>query len=310
MPSHTHISIISPVYGSLNTLPELIERVEASLAPLTSDYEIILVDDCGPGEAWQIISAEANKNAKVKGIKLSRNFGQHYAISAGLDQSNGDWVIVMDCDLQDVPENIPALYHKAQEGYDIVWALRIEKQHSFFKRLFSRLFYGVLSWLTGVPYDHRIANFGVYSRKVINEVCQLKEHIRFFPSMVRWVGFNSTTLEVKHGARIDGESSYNLSKLINLAIEIILAYSDKPLRLAVKLGLFISISSLALILITIVRYALGFIYVEGYFSIILSIWLLGGIIIFILGVVGLYIGKTFEGVKNRPIYIVDEKVNC
>lgn len=284
--------------------------MEASIAPLSEHYEIVLVDDCGPGNAWEVISEEARKNPKVKGLKLSRNFGQHYAISAGLHYSQGEWVVVMDCDLQDVPEAIPELYQKAQEGFDVVLALRISKQHSFFKRLFSRLFYGVLSWLTGVPYDHRVANFGVYNRKVIAAITGLKEHIRFFPSMVQWVGFNRTTLEIQHGERIDGESGYDLKKLLNLALEIILAYSDKPLRLTVKLGLFISLGTFVLILVTIIRYLLGQIVVPGYFSIILSVWLLGGMIIFILGVVGLYVGKMFEGVKNRPIYIVDETVNC
>ena len=305
-----HISIISPIYGSLNVLPELVQRIETSVATLTENYEIILVDDCGPGNAWALIQEESNKNPKVKGLKLSRNFGQHYAISAGLDQSKGEWVVVVDCDLQDLPESIPDLYQKAQEGFDLVLAARVDKQHSFFKKLFSWLFYGVLSWLTGVPYDHQIGNFGIYHRKVINAICELKEHIRFFPSMVRWVGFNSTTLPIKHGERVDGKSSYSLNKLLNIALEIILAYSDKPLRMAVKLGLSISFVTLALIVITIVRYLLGQIIVPGYFSIILSVWLLGGIIIFILGVVGLYVGKTFEGVKNRPIYIIDEKVNC
>jgi len=304
---HLLISVVSPVYGSLNVLPELVKRITESVSTISPHFEIILVDDRGPGEAWNIISDLSKQNSHVKGVKLSRNFGQHYAITAGLDHCKGEWVVVMDCDLQDPPESIPYLYQTAlKEDASTVWAIRTERKHSFFKQLGSRLFYKTLSWLTGIDYDHRIANFGIYHRRVIDAVCALKENIRFFPSMVRWVGFKSTTMEVVHGERTDGNSSYSLGKLMNLALDIMLAYSDKPLRMAVKLGLFISLSSLLLIVITVIRYALGVITVEGYFSTILSLWLLGGIIIFILGIVGLYIGKTFEGVKERPVYIVEE----
>lgn len=305
-------SIISPVYASLNALPELVERSVSSMHQMgldSKEFEIILVDDCGPGNPWEIIEGLSKEYPQVKGIKLSRNFGQHYAISAGLEHSQGEWIVVMDCDLQDQPEEIAKLYKKAQEGYEIVWAKRHERKHSFFKQLGSRLFYTILSYLTGLKYDHQVANFGIYHRKVINAIVELKEHIRFFPSMVRWVGFKSTSINVEHAKRMDGESSYNFSKLFNLALDIMLAYSDKPLRLAVKLGLTISLAALVVILITIVRYFMGLITVEGYLSIILSVWLLGGLIIFILGMVGLYIGKTFEGVKERPLYIVDKKTN-
>ncbi len=310
-------SVVIPVYGSLNLLPELVERLSNTLSSIVAlsektdqkQYEIILVDDCGPGEAWMIIQNLAKQFQYVKGIKLSRNFGQHYAISAGLDNVSGEWTIVMDCDLQDLPEEIPAMFAKTKDGFDIVLGQRINRTDNFIKKSFSKLFYATLSYLSGLEYDPSIANFGVYNREVINAVTGLKEKIRFFPSMVKWVGFKSISIGIKHGERKDGESGYSFNKLINLALDIMLAYSDKPLRLAVKLGLTISIISMLLILITIIRYALGLIYVEGYFSIILSVWFLGGLIIFILGMVGLYIGKTFEGVKNRPIYIIDETTN-
>jgi len=304
-----YLSIVSPVYGSINNLSELIDRIEKSVLSITDSYEIILIDDCGPGDAWSKIEELAQKNKNIKAVKLSRNFGQHYAISAGLELAEAEWVVVMDCDLQDRPEEIPRLHKATQRGYDIVLAKRAARQDGFLKRLGSKSFYRLLSYLTDVEYNEQIGNFGIYNNKVIQSINQLREKNRYFPTMVKWVGYSSTAIEIEHDARKEGESGYSLNKLLNLAIDIILSNSDKPLRLAVKLGLLISCSSIIFALITVVRYCMGEIWVLGYFSTILSIWLLSGIIIFILGIVALYIGKTFEGVKNRPIYIIDKTIN-
>lgn len=274
--------------------------------PLTGSFELILVDDCSPDDAWQGIRALATADERVRGLRLARNFGQHYAISAGLEISRGQWVVVMDCDLQDRPEEIPALLEKASQGFEVVQARRLKRQDSYAKRLLSRGFYWLLSWLTGTAHDPMVANFGVYHRKVIDQVCSMKEHIRYFPTMIRWVGFRATTLDVTHGHRQQGSSAYNLRKLARLALDIVLAYSDKPLRYTVKAGILISFISLLFALYVIIRAVGGGYQVLGYASLMASIWLLSGMIIFILGIVGLYVGKTFEGVKNRPVYIITE----
>ena len=302
----THISVISPVYKANNIISELVNRISITLSTISSDYEIILVDDNCPDDSWSLIKTIAAENKKVKGFKLSRNFGQHYAITAGLQQAKGDWVVVMDCDLQDVPEEIPKLYNKATEGYDIVLAARQQRQDSFLKMLSSKLFYGVLGYLTGVKQDSRVANFGIYSKKVIKSIVEMPESIRYFPTMVKWVGFKRTTIPVKHSDRAEGKSSYNFKRLINLALDIMLAYSDKPIRLTIKFGLFISLISFAFVLITFYKYLIGDILVLGYSSLIISIWFLSGALMVVLGVIGLYVGKTFEGVKKRPHYIIDE----
>ncbi|EMR04268.1 glycosyltransferase family 2 protein [Cesiribacter andamanensis] len=308
-PSPVHISVISPVYGAVATLPELVHRVSHALQPLTSEFEIILVDDRGPGPAWETITALAGQHSFVRGVRLSRNFGQHYAITAGLEHARGEWVVVMDCDLQDVPEEIPHLYAKAREGYDAVLARRAVRQDGFFKRTSSLLFYRILSYLTGVPYDNTVANFGIYHARMITAIVSMGDKIRYFPSMVSWVGFAQTSLDVKHASRAEGNSAYNFAKLLRLALDIILSFSDKPLRLTVKLGTLISLFSLVGALIVIIQYLRGAILVMGYASLIVSIWLLAGIVIALIGVVGLYIGKIFEAVKNRPVYIVADKVN-
>jgi len=303
------LSIVSPVYRAEKIIPVLVDRIEKSVSEITSDYEIILVEDCGPDNSWEAIEQIAENNKHVIGIKLSRNFGQHYAITAGLDHVSGDWIVVMDCDLQDRPEEIPCLYKKATEGYDIVLAERFERQDSFLKRLSSTLFYKVLSYLTGVKQDRTVANFGIYSKKTIEAVCSMRESIRYFPTMVNWVGFKRTKLKVEHASRYEGKTTYNFKRLLNLALDIILAYSDKPLRLTVKIGAFISSLSILAAIYTLILWLLDKITVMGYTSLIISIWFLSGIMILILGMVGLYIGKTFEGVKNRPIYVIAKKVN-
>lgn len=305
-----YFSIVSPVYRAEGLVDELVRRIQASIGPLTENYEIILVDDRGPDNSWARIQAQATRDPRVRGLRLSRNFGQHKAITAGLDQARGEWVVVMDCDLQDQPEGIPALYQHAKTGgFDIVFARRVERQDSWLKRLGSRVFYQLLSYLTETKQDPAIANFGIYHRKVVAAVLAMRESIRYFPTMVRWVGFRAGGLAVAHAERAEGTSSYNLRRLVNLALDIILAYSDKPLRLTVKLGLGISAGAFLMVLVTLVRYLLGHTWEAGYVSLIVSIWFFAGLLLSVLGMVGLYLGKTFEQVKNRPIYLIDERTD-
>lgn len=300
-----HISIISPVYNAEKIIPELVQRIVDSVSKITHDYEIVLVEDGGPDNSWAVIEQEAKLNSKIKGVKLSRNFGQHYAITAGLDNVGGDWIVVMDCDLQDRPEEIGLLYSKALEGYDVVLARRNQRKDNFIKKTMSAVFYRTMGYLTGSEQDETVANFGIYSSKVIAETSKMRESIRYFPTMVKWVGFKTSKVNVQHDFRIEGESSYNLKKLLRLALDIILAFSDKPIRLVVKFGLSVTLFSLLFASYNIFKWITGDNYVMGYTSLIISIWFLSGIMISILGIIGLYIGKTFEGVKNRPIYVIE-----
>lgn len=303
------ISIVSPVYAAENLVEELVSSIIENVTLLTDTYEIILVDDCGPDNSWAKIMAICAQNEKVKGIRLSRNFGQHYAITAGMAHAQGEWVIIMDCDLQDVPAEIPRLFAKAQEGNDIVFAQRVERQDGFLKRLSSAVFYKVFSYLTDTKQDKTVANYGIYHRKVIDAILSMKDNIRYFPTMSQWVGFSKAYLPVMHAARKEGRSSYSFKKLLELAFNNMIAFSDKPLRLVVKLGLLIVLFSLGMVVFYVYKYLNNEIIILGYASLMISLWLLSGILIFIIGVVGIYIGKTFERVKDRPTYIVDKKVN-
>ncbi|UGS23654.1 glycosyltransferase family 2 protein [Flavobacterium channae] len=303
------LSVVSPVYRAELVLEELVERISNSIPSSFNSYEIILVDDFSPDKSWQKIVEISSKNSNVRGFKLSRNFGQHYAITAGLNQVFGDYVVVLDCDLQDQPEEIEKLFNASQKGFDIVLARRYERKDSLYKKTVSKLFYKTLSYLTGTKQDATVANFGIYSKQVIDEVVKLEEKIKYFPTMVKWVGFSTSYVNVEHASRSEGKSNYNLKKLLNLALDIILAYSDKPLRLIIKFGLSIAMVSFLMVIYVLFEKITGKVSVSGYASLIISIWFLSGCLLTTLGVVGLYIGKIFEGVKNRPSYIIEKSTD-
>lgn len=304
-----HISVVSPVYRAENIVSELVKQVSEAVLSITDSFEIILVNDASPDASWEKITEECKADKRVKGINLSRNFGQHYAITAGLSYAKGEWVVVMDCDLQDRPDEIPNLYRKAMEGYDSVFAQRKVRHDGFLKKNLSKLFYKLFSYLTETKQDASVANFGIYHYKVIEALLSMRDQIRFFPTMVQWVGFRKYYLPVKHSERFEGKSSYNFKGLFRLALNTIIAFSDKPLRLTVKLGFFITLVSFIVMFTYLIMYFTGSIKVLGFTTLIISFWLLSGIIIFILGFVGLYIGKMFEKVKDRPTFIVKETIN-
>ncbi|MFN8207842.1 MAG: glycosyltransferase family 2 protein [Bacteroidales bacterium] len=307
--STPELSIVSPVYRGEKLTDELVRRIISAVEPLALNFEIVLVEDGSTEASWNKIAENCVRDKRVKGIRLSRNFGQHQAITAGLAHVKGTWVVVMDCDLQDQPEEIPALYARALQGFDIVQGKREERQDGFFKRSFSKTFYRVLGYLTDTRQDSSIANFGIYHQKVIRAILSMGDPIRYFPAMVRWVGFRQTSIPVAHAPRIAGSTSYSFRKLLRLGLDVILSFSEKPLRLTVKLGLTISFLSLLMAVYFLVRYLEGKILISGWASLIVSIWFLAGIIIFLIGTVGLYIGKTFESSKNRPVFIIDESIN-
>lgn len=283
-------------------------RIRESVSPITDEFEIILVNDASPDNTWSEIEKQCAADKRVKGLDLSRNFGENYAISAGLRYATGDWIVVMDCDLQNRPEDIPLLYAKAQEGYDIVYARRVHKKFGFFKRLSSKIYHGVLGWLSGVKQDSSVAEFGIYSAQVIAEYNKLPEVARSFANLITALGFKSAAVDVTHAERGDGETSYTFSKLCKVAFDVILSNSNKPLKIAVGLGAVIVAFSLILIVYTFIEHLVSP-QPAGFSSTFISIWLLGGLNIFILGVVGLYVDRIFNQVKGRPLFIVAKTLN-
>jgi polyisoprenyl-phosphate glycosyltransferase len=301
------LSVVVPVYGCPEMLAELHTRLVAALETLPGLFEILLVNDACPAGSWDAIKSIASHDPRVKGIDLSRNFGQHRAITAGLDCALGAWVVVMDCDLQDRPEEIPRLYAKAVEGNDIVLGRRVNRVDSRRKKLGSRFFYSLLSYLTDTRIDADICNFGIYGRPVIDAIKSMREELRFFPLLVRWVGFKSTTVEIEHAGRSGGSSGYTFSKLMKLATDTMLAYSDKPLRITIQLGGLIAIISIIFAIYVLVQALTTHIPVMGWASLMVSIWFLAGLLIMILGMIGIYLGKAYSEAKDRPLYLIREK---
>ncbi len=303
------LSVISPIYKGEKMLDELVSRIETSVETFTKDYEIILVNDCSPDDSWNRIKEICAKDKKVKGVNLSRNFGQHYAITAGLTESTGEWVVVMDCDLQDRPEEIPNLYQKAQEGYDTVFAELIERDDKFLKKFTSRAFSYFFAYFTDSPVGKKTNNFGIYHRKVVDAVLSMGDYIRCFPVEVRWVGFRIGYHPVVKDARAEGTSGYTWAKLFAFAFNNIIAFSNKPLRMAMRLGFYIVLAAILLVMYFVIRYLAGGIGVSGFTTLVVSVWLIAGILISLIGMVGIYLGSVFDKVKDRPTFIIKEKLN-
>lgn len=290
-------------------LEELVRRIHEAVRPLTSNYEIVLVNDCSPDSSWKKITEICAKDKLVKGINLSRNFGQPYAITAGLSYAQGDYVAVIDCDLQNKPEDLPAMYRKALEGFDVVSARRVVREDTFLKRMSSAIFHKVYDFLSGFETDKAVAEFGIYSRKIVNVYCSIPEYSRSFVELIHTLGFKKATVDVLHDHRLEGKSSYNLYRLLKLSFNSIISNSNRPLYLAVTLGLIMSLLSFMMAIYNIFAKFIGLNEVEGYTSTIFSIWFVGGILLFMMGVVGLYVGKIFDQVKGRPVFIVSETLN-
>ncbi|MBL4774713.1 MAG: glycosyltransferase family 2 protein [Mariprofundus sp.] len=300
-----HLSVVIPVYKAETCMHELQQRLLASLEPLTADFEVLFIEDCGGDQSWDLICGIAQADPRFKGMQFSRNFGQHYGITAGLDYCTGDWVVVMDCDLQDAPEEIPKLYHKAQEGFDVVLAQRINRKDKTKKKLSSMIFYRLFNYLTDMNYDPSVGNFRIMSAKVVHNCRRMREGLRFLPGMVEWMGFANAKIEVEHGTRFAGESTYTFRKLLKLGTDTIIAYSDKPLRMSIKLGFSIAALSFLFGAALLIYAMLYNIPILGWSSLIISLYFLGGIIIANLGIIGIYLGKTFDETKKRPLYIIN-----
>jgi len=305
-----HISVVIPVYKAEACLQELYRRLVSALSTISKDFEILMIEDCGGDRSWDIICELSRQDPRVRGFRFSRNFGQHYGITAGLDNARGEWVVVMDCDLQDQPEDIPRLYKKAQEGFDVVLALRAERKDSLFKRLSSYLFFKLFRYLSGLDYNGDAGNFRIVSRKVADSYRKMRENLRLFGALITWMGFPTAAIEVKHAERPAGKSSYTFRKLLRLAGDTVIAYSDKPLRVTVKFGLVISLIAFAFGIYFIVGTIFYNQPVAGWPSLIVSLYFLGGVIISILGIIGIYLGKVFDEVKGRPLYIIADRTDA
>lgn len=304
-----NISVVIPVYGCRAALPELHRRLVSSIEGMGCTFEIVLVDDNCPQNSWEEIERICKLDKRVIGVRLSRNFGQIRAITAGLDICRGDWVVVMDCDLQDRPEAIPQLWSKAQEGWDVVFVQRAKRKDSATTKFLSRSFYKVYEWFTDGSYDPTISNFSIASRKVIDSYCTMREHNRGYTTFIKWLGFKQTAIAIEGDERFDGESSYTMRRKLHMAFELITSQSTKPLKMSVGIGFAISMAAFIYLIILIIRKLVDPTVAMGWTSMVGTVFLMGGLNLSFIGMTGLYIGNIFDEVKARPLYVISTILN-
>ncbi len=302
------LSVVVPVYGCADCLETLHRRLTVVLRSLTQSYEILLVDDCAPDGAWQVITRLGAADRRVRGIRLSRNFGQHAAITAGLAECRGARAVVMDCDLQDPPEALPQLYRKALEGHDIVLARRKRKRQSALRRLASALYWRALAAISNRRFDGEFGAFSVVSRPVIDAYLRFQDRDRHYLFILYWLGFDTVAIEYEHAERHSGASSYSLRALLRHALNGIVFQTTTVLRWIVYIGFLVSSAGAALAAYLVYLY-FSRTPPPGWTSLAVLLLVLGGFIIMSTGVTGLYIGKIFEQVKGRPLYVIDKRVN-
>ncbi len=305
--SGVEISVVVPVYGCRQSLRLLHGRISATLRSITASYEIVLVDDCDREGSWEVVAQLAREDRAVKAFRLSRNFGQHAAITAGLAQCTGRWAVVMDCDLQDPPEAIAELYRVALAGNDVVLARRKRKRHSLFRRLAARGYFRLMKILAEARLDGEFGSFSIISRKVVDAFLRFQDQDRHYLFILNWLGFGTVTIEYEHAFRHSGESSYGLGDLIRHAIGGMFFQTTVLLRWIVYVGFWVSCAGFFLAAYYLYMYFAHSVY-PGFTSLAVLILLIGGFIIMSTGVAGLYVGKVFDQVKGRPLYIIDKSI--
>jgi dolichol-phosphate mannosyltransferase len=303
------LSVVVPVYRCEECLRALYDRVTRAVAEITPRYEIIFVDDRSPDGSWSSLRELTALDSHVKAVRLSRNFGQHAAITAGLAESRGSRVVVMDCDLQDPPEEIPRLYATAEQGYDIVFARRRSRRHSLFRRGAARLYFKLMNVFLGTSIEGEYGSFSIISRRIADEFLAFRDRDRHYLLILYWLGFEHTSIDVAHSERHGGRSAYSLGALLRHAADGVFFQTTKLLRWIVYLGLLIALAGFALAAILVIAYLAGATPPTGYTSLAVLILVSTGTVLTSVGVAALYLGKVFEQVRGRPLYVVDERIH-
>lgn len=301
------LSIVIPVYGCEDCLRALHERLRAATSPIDPRAEIVFVDDRSPDDSWRVLGELAAADPNVKLVRLSRNFGQHAAITAGLASATGSWIAVMDCDLQDPPEHIPKLWAKAQEGYEVVLSKRRTRRGSPVRRATGRAYYALRNRLTGSEMYTNYTNLSLISRKVADAFLTLRDNDRQYLLIIDWLGYRRTEIEVEQDERFAGRSSYGWRSLVRVAVDGIFFQSTVLLRWIVYAGFLLAFLGVLLAAYTMIVYAFGR-PLPSWTGLPVLILVLTGFMIVSLGVTALYVGKIFDQVKGRPLYVIDTKV--
>jgi dolichol-phosphate mannosyltransferase len=301
------LSVVIPIYGCADSLRALYDGLRATLGPLTPSYEIVLVDDRSQDDSWHLVSELARADPRIKAMRLSRNFGQHAAITAGLAHCTGRFTVVMDCDLQDPPEEIARLYAKALEGYDVVFTRRPRRRQPLLRRISGSIYFRVRKALVGGNLENNMPNMSLLSRKVVDAYLTLGDQDRQYLLIVDWLGFRQSVVDIEQDDRYAGKSSYTWGALLRVAIDGIFFQSTAMLRWIVYSGFVIAVLGLALLAYAVAVLIAGRA-LPDWTALPMLILLLTGFLTIAGGVTGLYIGKIFEQVKGRPLYVVDVEI--
>ena len=298
------LSVVIPLFEELETLPELYRRLKATLPSLAADYEVIFVDDGSRDGTARFLREIASRDSHLTVIELSRNFGHQVAICAGLDESRGATVAVMDGDLQDPPEVLPLFLDKLREGYDVVYAIREKRKESWLQRASYALFYRLLKRIASIDIPLDAGDFCVMKRRMVDMLAAMPERNRFLRGIRSWVGMDQVGLAYERHARFAGKPKYTFARLIYLALDGLVSFSYLPLRAITTMGLGISMISIGLAAFyTIKRITIG-LNPPGFATVTVALFFLSGVQLITIGVIGEYVGRIFEEVKQRPLYLV------
>jgi polyisoprenyl-phosphate glycosyltransferase len=306
--STPELSVVIPVYGCAGCLPALHERLHASLDGAVPEWEVVFVDDRSVDGGWEVLEALAARSARVRALRLSRNFGQHAAITAGLAEARGRWTVVMDCDLQDPPEEIPVLHRTALEGYDIVFGRRRRRHERGFRRMATRAYLWTVNRFLKLDIDGSYGSFSIISDRVREAFLELRDKDRHYLFILYWLGFEHTSVDVGREERHAGTSAYTFTTLVRHALDGIFFQTTVLLRWIVYFGFALSFLGAVLAAVFVAIYFTGHPY-PGWTSLSVLLLIVGGFIIMSTGVAGLYIGKIFDQVKDRPLYVVDRRTH-
>ncbi|MBF0274601.1 MAG: glycosyltransferase family 2 protein [Nitrospinae bacterium] len=295
------LSVIVPLLNESENLPELYKRLTSVITKEFSDFdrEIVFIDDGSSDNSYSIIEGFQTNDSCIKSIQLSRNFGHHNAVAAGIDNVDGDFIVVMDADLQDRPEDIPPLYKKLSEGFDVVYGVKEHNNTTLFKTIASKIFWWLLGKISEQEINANQSSLRIFTKPVLKALQKIKESNRFYAALFCWVGFKQTSVKVEHDKRHQGSSKYSFLKLFTLAINAIIGFSNKPLYFIFLSGIFILFLSLMFF----------FLLLSGFNNPLLSLFSLitGGLILVSLGTVGIYVERLFQQSLNRPLYIIKKK---
>lgn len=302
------ISVIVPSFNEEKNVPLIYERLTSTLSQISDDYEIIFVNDCSKDNTLEVIKQLSKKDSHVKYISFSRNFGHQIAVSAGLDLCKGEAVVIIDADLQDPPELIFEMYKKYKEGYKVVYAKRKSREgETWFKKITAKLFYRFLAAMTSIEIPVDVGDFRLIDKVIVNHLRNMPEKSKYIRGQISWIGYKQTFVEYHRDARLYGKTNYPLKKMLRLAFDGITAFSDKPLKMASAIGIISAILSLLAIVYALISHFIFDSAVSGWTSLIISVLFIGGVQLITIGIIGEYIARINNDVRNRPLYIIEEE---